>query len=179
MKIYTVRHGQTEWNKKGFYQGKTDIPLNEEGKKQATLVKEKLKDKKIDLIISSPLKRAKETAEIISDGKIKIITDSLIVERGLGEYEGSPVNDNGYSANFYWNYKLNSDEKGVESVRDLLDRAQLFLDKIKQEYDNKNILIVSHGATIRAINYVIVGYCEDEKFLDFDVRNCSLFEYDI
>ena len=51
MKIYTVRHGQTEWNKKGFYQGKTDIPLNEEGKKQAILVKEKLKDKKIDLII--------------------------------------------------------------------------------------------------------------------------------
>ena len=99
----------------------------------------KLKDKKIDLIISSPLKRAKETAEIISDGKIKIITDSLIVERGLGEYEGSPVNDNGYNADFYWNYKLNSDEKGVESVRDLLDRAQLFLDKIKQEYDNKNI----------------------------------------
>ena len=179
MKIYTVRHGQTEWNKKGLYQGKTDVPLNEEGKKQATLVKEKLKDKKIDLIISSPLKRAKETAEIISDGKIKIITDSLIVERGLGEYEGSPVNDNGYSANFYCNYKLNSDEKGVESVRNLLDRAQLFLDKIKQEYDNKNILIVSHGATIRAINYVIVGYCEDEKFLDFDVRNCSLFEYDI
>lgn len=109
MKIYTVRHGQTEWNKKGLYQGKTDVPLNEEGKKQATLVKEKLKDKKIDLIISSPLKRAKETAEIISDGKIKIITDSLIVERGLGEYEGSPVNDNGYSANFYWNYKLNSE----------------------------------------------------------------------
>lgn len=179
MKIYTVRHGQTEWNKKGLYQGKTDVPLNEEGKKQAMLVKEKLKDKKIDLIISSPLKRAKETAEIISDGKIKIITDSLIVERGLGEYEGSPVNDNGYNAAFYWNYKLNSDEKGVESVRDLLDRAQLFLDKIKQEYDNKNILIVSHGATIRAINYVIVGYCEDEKFLDFDVRNCSLFEYDI
>ena len=82
MKIYTVRHGQTEWNKKGLYQGKTDVPLNEEGKKQAMLVKEKLKDKKIDLIISSPLKRAKETAEIISDFKIKIITDSLIVERG-------------------------------------------------------------------------------------------------
>ena len=81
MKIYTVRHGQTEWNKKGLYQGKTDVPLNEEGKKQAMLVKEKLKDKKIDLIISSPLKRAKETAEIISDGKIKIITDSLIVAR--------------------------------------------------------------------------------------------------
>ena len=59
MKIYTVRHGQTEWNKKGLYQGKTDVPLNEEGKKQAMLVKEKLKDKKIDLIISSPLKRAK------------------------------------------------------------------------------------------------------------------------
>ena len=47
MKIYTVRHGQTEWNKKGLYQGKTDVPLNEEGKKQAMIVKEKLKDKNI------------------------------------------------------------------------------------------------------------------------------------
>lgn len=179
MKIYVVRHGETDWNKKGFYQGNTDIPLNEEGKRQALVVKEKLKNIKIDLIISSPLRRAKETAQIISNGEIKLITDSLIVERELGEYEGSHVNDKGYNASLYWDYKLNSNEKQVEPLKDLLNRAQIFIEDIKQKYDDKTLLIVSHGATIRAINYIINGYTEDEDFLKFDVRNCSLFEYNI
>lgn len=179
MKLYVIRHGETKWNKMGIYQGDTDISLNEEGKNQALIVKEKIKDKKIDLIISSPLKRALETAEIISDSKLKIISEPLIVERDLGIYEATPVDDSGYDTKLYWNYKLNSSKNGVEAIKTLFDRVSIFLDKIKQKYDDKTILIVSHGATIRALNYIINGFKEDEDFLKFDVRNCSLFEYDI
>lgn len=179
MKLYVVRHGQTNWNKIGIYQGDTDISLNEEGKVQALLIKEKLKGKKIDLCISSPLKRAIETASIILDNKIPILTSNLIIERDLGIYEGKAVNDRGYNGKIYWDYQLNSNANGVEPIQDLFKRVTIFLDKVKKNYDNKDILIISHGATIRAINYVINGFTPDENFLKFDVGNCSLFEYDI
>ena len=66
MKIYVVRHGQTNWNVKGKIQGKSDIELNEKGIEQAKELKELIKNYDINLIISSPLKRAKQTAEIIN-----------------------------------------------------------------------------------------------------------------
>lgn len=67
MKFYVVRHGQTDWNAEGRIQGKTDIELNETGIEQARQLKELIKDYNIDLIISSPLKRTRKTAEIINE----------------------------------------------------------------------------------------------------------------
>ena len=79
MKIYVTRHGQTDWNLEGKTQGRVDIELNEVGIKQAKQTKEKLKNIDIDLIICSPLKRAKKTAEIINEGRnIPIIYDEEI-----------------------------------------------------------------------------------------------------
>ena len=89
MNLYVVRHGQTDWNINHMILGKTDIELNEKGKKQAEEVSKKLEKEKIDLIISSPLKRTKQTAEIINKNKnIPIIYDSRIQERNFGEFEG-------------------------------------------------------------------------------------------
>ena len=68
--IYFVRHGQTDWNKLGRIQGHSDTELNEEGKNQAQIVKEKLNGIKFDKVFSSPLKRAKETAQIICNQEI-------------------------------------------------------------------------------------------------------------
>lgn len=70
MKILVVRHGLTDWNVERRIQGRTDVPLNQEGIKQAYVAKEKLKEEKIDLMVSSPLKRAKQTAEIINSEKM-------------------------------------------------------------------------------------------------------------
>ena len=84
--IYIVRHGQTDYNVIGRYGGRIDVPLNEEGIKQAHELKEMLKNIKFDLVFSSPLKRAIKTAEIISDNEI--ILDKRIIERDNGELEG-------------------------------------------------------------------------------------------
>ena len=73
MKIYVTRHGQTDWNVQGKTQGRADIELNEVGIKQAKQTKEELKNIDIDLIICSPLKRAKKTAEIINEGLLIVI----------------------------------------------------------------------------------------------------------
>ena len=66
MKILITRHGQTNWNVLGKIQGQTDIELNENGKKQAKEISEYIRNENIELIITSPLKRAKETAEIVT-----------------------------------------------------------------------------------------------------------------
>ena len=89
MKILVTRHGQTSWNVLGKIQGQTDIELNETGRIQARETGESIKNEDIDLIITSPLKRARETAEIINKNfNVNIIEDRRLMERCFGEYEG-------------------------------------------------------------------------------------------
>ena len=89
MKLYLVRHGETDWNKVKKIQGQVDIPLNQFGKHLAEETAEGLHDIPFDLCISSPLSRAYETARIILEGRdVPIITDARIEEMAFGEYEG-------------------------------------------------------------------------------------------
>lgn len=88
--VILIRHGETEWNKEKRVQGQIDIPLSEEGKKQAKALSEKLKTLSVDHIYSSTLKRARETAKIISKNvSIDVITDPRLNERNYGVYEGA------------------------------------------------------------------------------------------
>ena len=89
MEIYIVRHGQTMWNKEKRLQGSVDIELNENGKELAVITGKNLMDTHIDMIYSSPLKRAHETAKLIrGDRDIKIITDDRLRELNFGSMEG-------------------------------------------------------------------------------------------
>lgn len=175
-KLYIVRHGKTSWNEKGLLQGSNDISLNEEGIKQAQELASKLDLSKIDVCISSPLIRAKQTAEILVGNKLEIIYDDLLKERGFGNYEGKKINFELIGK--HWDYGLNDSSNGIESIKDCLDRAKIFLDKIKKEYPNKNILIVSHGGFIKALHFNLIGYGENTDFLTFNPKNATLYEYD-
>lgn len=89
MNLYVIRHGQTDWNVMKKMQGSVDIELNEIGIKQAYITKENLDSISIDVIFCSPLKRAKQTAEIINKGRnLEIIYDERLRERNYGEFEG-------------------------------------------------------------------------------------------
>lgn len=175
-KLYIVRHGKTEWNEKGFLQGSNDIPLNKEGIKEAKELALKLDLSKIDICISSPLSRTKQTAKILVGNKLKIIYDDLLKERGFGNYEGKKINYDLIGK--HWDYKLNDSSNGIESIKDCLDRAKIFLDKIKKEYPNKNILIVSHAGFIKTLHFNLIGYDENTDFLKFNPKNTTLYEYD-
>ena len=166
MKLYVIRHGRTPWNEKGLMQGRVNIKLSETGKKEAKDIREKLKDISFDICISSPLKRTLETASIVTDNKYKIITDELLIERNLGEFEGKKYAE--YEKLKFWDYKLNNDSYGVEPVKDILKRTSSFLNNLKEK-DYKTVLIVSHAATIRAINYNIIGYDSNTDFLDLNL----------
>ncbi len=176
-KLYVVRHGKTEWNVKGLLQGITDISLNEEGIKEAKELSSKLDLSKIDLCICSPLKRAKQTAEILVGNHVEIIYDDLLIERKFGDYEGEKIDFNLIGKQ--WDYKLNDSSHNIESVRDCLKRSKKFLDKIKKDYPNKNILIVSHGSFIKTLHFNMVGYNENTDFLSFNPKNTTLYEYGI
>lgn len=177
MKLYVVRHGQTDWNAKRVMQGNTDIPLNQVGIEQAMNIQKSLQNEIIDICISSPLKRAYETASIICNDMVNIDTDKRLEERELGELEGKTVDL--YNSQLYWNYSLNSNDQGVERVQDLLLRVTTFYNDLRKKYNDETILIVAHGAVVRALHFVINGYNQDTKFLDFDVPNCCCFTYEI
>ena len=127
MKFYVVRHGQTDWNAKGRIQGKTDIELNEIGIEQAKKLKELIKDYNIDLIISSPLKRARKTAEVINEAvKCNIIFEESLKERGYGIFEGmirKEINDELINSDILNNYQINKEYKEIETIQSLCNRV--------------------------------------------------------
>ena len=142
--IYITRHGQTNWNVQKKVMGRCDEPLNETGINQAHETKEKLKDIDIDLIICSPLKRAKMTAEIINENRnIPIIYDNRIIERDFGEFEGLETKD--FDFHGYWNYYKNEKYKSAENIEEFFNRIYAFLEDINEKYANKNVLLVAHG----------------------------------
>ena len=144
MEILLVRHGQTEWNAQKKVMGRYDEPLNKEGLKQAEETRSSLLNTDIDLIICSPLLRAKQTAEIINkDRNIPIIYDDRIIERDFGELEGMKTED--FDFHGFWNYYKNEKYKRAENIQDFFKRINDFLEDISKKYADKKVLIVAHG----------------------------------
>jgi len=171
--IFFTRHGETDWNIAKRIQGKTDTELNENGLKQAEIVSYKMKDKNIDIIISSPLKRAKKTAEIINKNiNCPIIYEDGLVERDYGEFEGKQREDFDFYG--FWDYNKNLRGYGIENIRDFFDRVYSTLDKIKREYKGKNILIVSHGGVSRIVNCYFFDVPKQGDLTNMSLENCEV-----
>ena len=151
MNIYLLRHGETDWNQERRLQGHTDIPLNQNGKMQIDHVAEVLIDLcvNIDLIISSPLSRAYESAEIVAERmsyeKDNIIIEPLLIERCFGVGEGLTIVERKEKY-------PSGDYPEMESYEDLISRAHSAIDKIvRSSEDSGNVLVVAHGAILYAI----------------------------
>lgn len=175
MKILVTRHGQTDWNTEKRVQGRTDMQLNDKGIEQAYQTKENLKDEKIDLIICSPLKRAKKTAEIINEDKnVEIIYDERLLEICYGENEGKVHNEFDYEG--VWDIVNTHEYKDCEKVNEFLKRVHSFLDELKNR-NEENILIVTHNGVCRAINTYFNGIPEDKNLIKLGIKNCEVVKY--
>ena len=150
--ICFVRHGRTIANINMKIQGQIDNPLSEEGKKDPVIVADMLKkaDLDFDVIISSPLSRAKDTAQIIKSQipslkDIDILTNPLFIEREFGSAENQPITPE--------NYKKVIEETfvGIEKGKDLCKRTLDGVYEILEKYPNKNILVVCHSHVIKSI----------------------------
>lgn len=178
MKIYTARHGQTDWNKNDVILGTTDIELNETGIMQANELAEKIAGlDNIDVMIVSPMKRAVKTAEIISERTgLEIITDERLREWDYGEYESKSRFSEGFDENKV-NFAVKMGKNG-ESLLQLAHRVYSVLDDVIVKYKGKNVLIVCHGGICR----IIETYFRDmtvQEFSSWFAMNCELNVYNI
>lgn len=175
MKILVTRHGQTDWNVEKRIQGRTDIELNNKGIEQAYQTKENLENEKIDLIICSPLKRAKQTADIINkDRNIPIIYDERLLEICYGENEGRLHDDFDYDG--FWSIVNTHEYKDAENVNKFIQRVHDFLNDLKNRKE-ENILIVTHNGVCRAINIYFNGIPEDKNIINLGIKNCEVVKY--
>ena len=178
MKIYVVRHGQTDYNKHRMMQGRSDIPLNEAGLSQARAKRELLGDIKFDAVYSSPLIRAVRTAEIIGNvSEDEIIKDERIIEANFGKYELKNYYMTGIPMMSYWSFpEIFKAPRGVETLREMIDRTSSFLKELEQK-DYENVLVACHGGIIRPIR----GYLENRKsgvIWRPRPKNCEIFVYE-
>lgn len=151
MEIYLLRHGETDWNKKRLLQGHTDTLLNEKGRMQVEETAGKLADLCIsmDAIVTSPLKRAKESAmiaaRVLGFPQEKIVVEELLIERGFGEGEGMALDE--MKARY-----PRQNCPGMESKEELVRRAGLALQTITEKFaDARRILLAAHGAILFAL----------------------------
>jgi probable phosphoglycerate mutase len=153
MVIALIRHGQTDWNRAVRMQGRTDIPLNDEGRAQAREVVAELAESDWDVVVSSPLGRARETAAIIADGlglELGPTYDGL-TEQDFGDAEGMLVAD----VHDRW---PNRDIPGAESDEAVAERGVAALEQIASDYPGQNVLAVAHGTLIRRTLSLISGH---------------------
>lgn len=153
MVIALIRHGQTDWNHAALMQGRTDIPLNETGRAQARAVVEQLAESNWDLIVSSPLGRARETASIIAEGLGLELGPTVegLTEQDFGDAEGERV----AVVHERW---PDRDIPGAEPDAAVGERGLAALMQLAADYPDRNVLAVAHGTLIRRTLAVISGH---------------------
>ena len=173
MIVKFVRHGETDLNSPiRKMQGISDYDLNINGIKQAEITRDKLAGENFDIIISSPLKRAKHTAEIINELKnIDIIFDNRIIERNYGQLEGKEYNIE------YCNLDYDFESIGGESIQNYKDRLNDFILDIKKKYYDKKVLVVAHNGVISVISCILEGEPEDNNFAKRGIKNGEIKEF--
>ncbi|WP_430786529.1 histidine phosphatase family protein [Virgibacillus flavescens] len=167
MKIGFVRHGSTAWNKERRAQGNSDIPLDNDGRDQAAKLANRLVEEDWDIIYSSDLMRASQTAEAIGgrmDNK-KIIADRRLREVSGGKIEGTTEEERIKK----WGVNWRELDMEIESSDKVIERGMYFLEEAVQKHADKNILIVSHGSYIKHLLIELLPKLEHES-----LHNCSL-----
>lgn len=175
MKLYVARHGQTVWNAQNKVCGVTDVELTEKGIEQAEKLADIVPDN-IDIIITSPLKRAIETGKIVAEkNNIPMYIEELLIEQNYGIYEGIDRKDPQFlnnKRNFAYRYP------DGESMMRVAYRIYGFIDKIKKEYQGKNVLLISHGGVCRIIRTYFIDMT-NEEFFNYTLKNGELEEYEL
>ena len=183
MKVYLIRHGETDFNKQRKLQGQCDIELNEYGRELARMTAQGLKDVAFDVVYTSPLKRAKETAQIIiGERKTSVIEEPRIQEISFGDYEGLccqgenfNIQDKSFRNFFDLPAEYNVPPNG-ESFEEIIERTGAFWKELlqKKELADKTVLISTHGCALKAI-LANINPVPIEKFWGTGVhKNCAV-----
>ena len=181
MVIYLVRHGETDWNRAGRLQGQTDIELNEKGREQAAMLREKLSEVELDAAFSSSLTRARQTRQIILDGRnVPAWDEPLLKEMNFGQWEGDmlreirakedhPLHDLFVQPGQY------AAPQTAESFEDLYNRTWKFMNEKLRPLETAygHVLIVAHGGAGRSILNPLAGV-PIARFWEKPMGNCAV-----
>jgi uncharacterized phosphatase len=169
MRIYIIRHGQTDANKNAIIQGRTDNPLNETGRLQAKQTAKYLKSLNLDFdyCVSSPLDRAIETAKIIKDSmglKIKTHIEDELIERDFGDFDGNRIEEG------YFEAVHEGLIPGMETDEQIEKRVKIFFKLFFNNHKHKQVLMIAHSHVIKAI------LVQNLPNFDYDtvLTNCSI-----
>ena len=165
--LYLVRHGETVDNANQIMQGQTQGELNENGIRQAQEVSEAWKDRPIDVVIASDLKRSIDTARIIAEPHgLEVVTTPLLRERDWGGFTGRFIPD---LKNEVW-------PDDIETLENRLSRAGEFIAYVKEAFPGKKVLAVGHGIINKAIQAVYYGktMSEVQRMMNAEVRVLEL-----
>lgn len=179
-RLYFVRHGMTEWNDEGKMQGRTDVPLNDRGIVQAKLLARRLQNKGIKAIYSSPLSRAKKTAEIIaSHFKLEVIEAPALQEADFGKWEGLTLEEikAGWGDLLELWYEGQIPAPGGEGLLAMQARVVEFVEKIVKEHKGEEILLVAHGGPIRALVCHIIGTIKPFRKIKQANANMNILDF--
>ena len=183
MKMYIIRHGQTPWNARKCLQGRSDVDLNENGIYLAELTGKALRDVTFDMAFTSPLIRAKHTAQCILAGrKAPIIEDERLIEISFGIYEGccyAGANrqvPQQWIENFFHAPQDYVAAPGGESLDDVEKRTRNFMEDIcsRKELQDKTILVSTHGCALRGLLNSIRESNREDYWHGGVSKNCAV-----
>ena len=181
MDLILIRHGQTNYNAERRFQGRIDIPLNALGRKQAHQVKTTLahEDIRLDVIFSSPLERATETASMIADDRRSWLIDARLIEIDLGEFDGQleaeiaeQIGPERYQIWRAQNFV--EPAPSGESLEQVSQRVKSFLAYLNNFQQNQKIGIVAHQGILMAMKSVISGSTNSSALNSYKQRNDEL-----
>ena len=183
MKMYIIRHGQTPWNARKCLQGRSDVDLNENGIYLAELTGKALRDVTFDMAFTSPLIRAKHTAQCILAGrKVPIIEDERLIEISFGIYEGCRYAEENrqvpqqWIENFFHAPQDYVAAPGGESLDDVEKRTRNFMEDIcsRKELQDKTILVSTHGCALRGLLNSIRESNREDYWHGGVSKNCAV-----
>ena len=179
--LYIFRHGETDWNKNYLFQGHSDIPLNETGKQQALKLAEKIESLKPEVIITSDLIRAVETARIANRSlQVPVFEFDLLRECHLGDTEGQHrdhvIKTHGQDSMDKWHSvkeeHLDFSYPNGESKRTHLERLRLCIENFCRANSHfKRVAVSTHGGSLRRL----VHFCEGSPIEPVPMPNCALY----
>ncbi len=189
MKLFLLRHGETEWNKCHRFQGRIDVPLNDFGRDLARVTRQRWPLVTFDKVYCSPLCRAVETAKIVLEDRPESDHsqfDERIIEFGFGISEGTDIDEAAANPENPMYNLLHHPEsyvpaRGGESFQQLIGRARSFLEEEVLPLEKQgvqNVLVVAHGAIIRGF-VCAIGQKEIKDFWETRYLNCCLTTIDV
>jgi len=179
--LLLVRHGETDWNRDGRWQGGSDTRLNDLGREQARALADEL-DGNIDVVYSSDLARARETADIVAAKLgLEVRVDPRLRERSFGSWEGLTtleIEERFTDSHRRWQAGEGAGADDAEPFEDFFARVTGFLADVLRLHPRQEVLVISHGGSIRVIHAVAAGvdYVRDHRLIP-GVPNCSIARY--